>query len=430
MFETLVVTGLRDTARRIERTCKRIGVDVASDAVADVWKPDAAAILEVAERTRSAVHPGQMPPRYRADLSRAVRERGVTFLGPSTEVLDLFADKTRVKDVALEAGVIPLDSSAPLETCDDAMRAASEIGYPVVVKPIAGMCGIGVFVAREEEELPRAFERAVQLAGDELGDRRVFVERFLEQARQIEVSVLVDRHGNTSPLDDRESSLSRFGRVFVTESPAPAFHLRRDGFAEREEFVHAAAGVASALGVCGFATVEFLVDTHGQLWFLEANHDLAGALVATEMQCGADPIELELDVARDKRVVVESSVKTGSHIFEARIWAGDPSADATAFSGPELAPLTALRFPPGPISRVRVEPWLEVGECPSSMSPLVASVATVAPIRHVALLALDRTLAESQVEPGPTNLELLRRFLNHEAVRAGQYDKSLAERVG
>jgi acetyl/propionyl-CoA carboxylase alpha subunit len=149
------------------------------------------------------------------------------------------------------------------------------------------------------------------------------------------------------------------------------------------------------------------------------------------MQSGLDAIELELDVARDKRVVVESPIRTGSHVFEAHVWAGNPAAETAALPPDgERAPLTALRFPPGPISRVRVESWLEIGETPSSIFPIVASVATAAPIRHVALLALDRTLAESQVEPGPTNVDLLRRFLNHEAVRAGQYDKSLAERLG
>lgn len=431
MFETLLVTGLRDTARRIERACRRIGIDVASDAVADAWHPDTAAIIEAAERTGAAVHPGQMPPRLRADLARAVRERGLELIGPANEVLDVFADKTRAKEIALEAGVIPLDSSGPVESGGDAMRAAADIGFPVVIKPIAGVAGLGVFVARDEDELPNAFERAVQVAGDVLGDRRVFVERYLEQARQIEVNVIVDRHGNTSALDDRESSISRLGRVYVTESPAPMFHLRRDGVTEREELVSAALNVARGLGVRGFATIEFLVDTHGQLWFLEANLDLCGAGVAIEMQTGLDAIELELDVARDKRVVFESPIRTGAHVFEAHVWAGNPIAGAVeAPREVACAPITALRFPPGPISRVRVEPWLEIGETPSSISPIVASVATSAPIRHVALLALDRTLAESQVEPGPTNIELLRRFLNHDAVRAGQYDKSLAERLG
>jgi acetyl/propionyl-CoA carboxylase alpha subunit len=428
MFETLLVTGLRDTARRIERTCRRIGIDVASDAVADAWHPDAAAIIEAAERTRAAVHPGQMPPKLRADLARGVRERGLELIGPANEVLDVFADKTRAKEIALEAGVIPLDSSAAVESGGDAMRAASEIGFPVVVKPIAGVAGLGICVARDEDELPSAYERAVQVAAAELGDRRVFVERYLEQARQIEVNVIVDRHGNASALDDRESSISRLGRVYVTESPAPMFHLHRDGVTEREELVSAALSVARELGVRGFATIEFLVDTHGQLWFLEANLDLCGAGVAIEMQTGLDAIELELDVARDKRVVFESPIRTGAHVFEAHVFVGKPPGDAAPEAA--FAPITALRFPPGPISRVRVEPWLEVGETPSSISPIVASVATSAPIRHVALLALDRTLAESQVEPGPTNIDLLRRFLNHEAVRAGQYDKSLAERLG
>lgn len=424
MFESILITGDGDLASRVERTCKRIGVDIAAAGDTEGtrgWQPDVEPILTAAARTGAeAVHPGYVAPARRAALARAVREAGVLFVGPSTEALEAMRDKLVMRRLAQEADVHVLPGTdEPLRDVSHAREAAESLGYPVVIKPVAGTAAIGVHEVQSPDGIEDAFDRASERARETFGDERVFLERVLTVPREIEITVVADQNGRRTVLAERETSLQRRYDKLISESPSPLLLSRTDGEAIREAMIDATLRIADAMQLRGLATFEFLLDAHCRVFFLEANSDMHGAILATEMATGVDPIELQMQLAAGEPLEDEARLAPFGHAFEARIVA-DRRGEA----------VKSFRFPPAPHGRVRFEPAVDIGVAlDTEFEPLVARIATFAPIRHQALLALDRTLAETAITPLGTNLTFLRRVLNHDSFRAGQYDVGFTERL-
>lgn len=425
MFETILITGDGEVAARVERTCKRIGIDICS--AGDVkgvsgWRPDVDEVLEAAKRTRpAALHPGYVAPATRTRLARATREEGMGFVGPSTTALEAMQDKLQLRDAAMRAGVrvVPGGDSA-ITDVEAARGLAESLEYPVMIKPVSGTAAIGVTPAFEPADLEDALRRASELARDTFGDARVYMEKALEAPREIEVTVVCDEHGNRTTLGERETSLQRSRDKLIAESPSPLLLQRADGESMRDALSDAALRIAEEIGLTGLATFEFLLDMDCRIYFLEANADMHGAILATELLTGVDPIELQLSLAAGEPLTDEGRLTPASgHAFEVRIVA-DRRGET----------LESFRFPPAPHGKVRVEPSVEPGvPMETELEPLVARIATYAPIRHQALLALDRTLAETTITPMGTNLTFLRRVLNHDSFRAGYYDLGFSERL-
>ncbi|MEM9193603.1 MAG: biotin carboxylase N-terminal domain-containing protein [Myxococcota bacterium] len=429
VFETLLIAGQGEVAKRVEQTCRRIGLDLASaeGIEGNAWHPSPDGILQAASRTgATAVHPGYVAPRARTEIARAVFEKGLAFVGPSLTALEYIEDKPKMRDLARELGLPVLPGTAAVEDPEEARRAADELDYPLAIKSVAGTAALGLRLAEDEDDFANAFAEAQAEANEHFGIAAMYLERWLEKPRQIEVTVVADMHGRRATLGERECSLQRRSQVLVAESPSPLLAQCWDGETKREVLSEACLGLAEGIGLQGVATFEFLVDVEGVFYFLEANADMHGATLVTEMLTGLDPIELQLEIAAGNPLGESARFRTNGHAFEVRVCAEDPSQ---GFSRDDN-PVDSIQFPPAAPSKVRIERAIEPGEAATARAePLVARVATFAPIRHHALLRLDRTLAEASVEPVQSNLSFLRQVLGHEAFRAGQYDTGFAQRI-
>lgn len=427
MFETILIAGQGEVATRVEQTCKRMGLDLGSnDTISGTpFRPDVESVLKAAKACGAeAVHPGYVAASAGATLAAAVREAGLIFVGASESALKAMGDKLAMRAAATRCGLRVIPGSD--EAVTDARSAhahADRIGYPICVKPVAGTAGIGIYVADDEDELEGAIGVAARDAEEAFGDGRVYLERSLRRPRHVEITVVGDSKGTYSVFGERECSLQRKHQVLVAEAPSPLLLFAPNGDAAREALIESARELAQEIGLVGVATFEFLYDCNEEFFFLEANADMRGATLVTEMLTRLDPIEMALSIAAGEAAPDEPRLRSSGHAFEARLCAEDP---ARGFA-PVAGKLTSMRFPPAPQGKARSEPALEVGDTvPTKGEPLLARVATRSPTRHQALMALDRTLAETTIPDLTTNLEFLRRALNHDAFRAGQYDTSFA----
>ncbi len=429
-FDSILISGLGEVASRVARTCRRLSIDVLSASLPTPphpLVPDAEAIVAAAQELgASAIHPGYVGPRSRAELAMLTRAANLSFVGPSSEALAIMADKVALSDRAEAGGLRPIEKSSASEDRSTLAEAAADIGYPVFVKPVAGTAGIGVYRVDDEEDFGAAFGAAADAARTAFGDPRLYVERALDRPRQIEVTIVADAHDNRAALSERECSIQRRHQVLIAETPSPWLGAHPEGEAVREMLIDQALRLAEQLSLTGVFTVEFLVDVDGHIHFLEANADMQGAVLVTEMVTGYDPIELSLTAAAGAPITEDERLASRGHAFEVRICAEDPEDGFRRTEGS----VTEMRFPPAPARKVRIEPAVEVGaSVPLGVEPLLARLATFAPGRHDALLWLDRALAETVIEGPANNLAFLRRVLNHEAFRAGSYDTSFVQRI-
>jgi acetyl/propionyl-CoA carboxylase alpha subunit len=278
------------------------------------------AILDAAERTGAdAVHPGYGFLAERAELADGCRKRGLTFVGPPPEVLAALGDKLEAKRVAAAAGVPVLPGEAVAGPAGD---AGERVGFPLVVKATHGGGGIGMRVVRDPADLAEAVEAARRQAGGAFGDDEVFLERWLEAPRHVEIQLLADAAGRMVHLSERECSIQRRHQKLIEETPSPAV-----GPALRERLGDAALAVARAVGYVGAGTVEFLLEGSGEeFWFLEVNPRIQVEHPVTEAVTGLDLVRLQLLIAAGEPLGPElSRVELRGHAIEARLYAEDPA---------------------------------------------------------------------------------------------------------
>jgi acetyl/propionyl-CoA carboxylase alpha subunit len=435
---TLLVANRGEIARRVIRTARRVGiraVAIYSDADARlpfVREADAAirigpapardsylAIDRVIGAGREAgadlVHPGYGFLAERPEFASAVDGAGMRFVGPPSSVLEALGDKSEAKAIAERAKVPVLPGYRGADQSDEAFqKAARAVGYPVMIKPVAGGGGIGIQSVREERELRDALARARRLASGSFGDERVLLERLLDRPRHVEVQIVADDHGNVASYLVRDCSAQRRHQKIVEETPAPALGDRRLG-----EIAKAATDIARVSRYRNAGTVEFIVDESGDFYFLEVNARLQVEHPVTELVCGVDLVERQLEVALGERIPVESS-RTG-HAIEARVYAEDPAAGFL----PSTGRLAHVRWP----DDVRVDAGYEEGDVVTRhYDPLLAKVIAHGADRDAALATLARALGDTEVLGVRTNLAFLRALVAHPAVREGRVDTGLVER--
>ncbi|MDD9945894.1 MAG: ATP-grasp domain-containing protein [Myxococcales bacterium] len=444
MFEKVLIANRGEIAVRIARTCERLGiatVAVHSDIEAEALHVstcdeavcigeapargsylNATKIIEAAKQTgANAIHPGYGFLSENPHFARAVEEAGLAFVGPTAEAIGLFGDKLKARELAAHAGVrVVPGTELPLESAADAVRAADDVGYPVMLKAAAGGGGIGLQRSHGPEDLEEAFATCQRRAEAAFGDGRVFLERLIERPRHLEVQVVADSHGQYVALGERECSIQRRHQKLLEESPSPAFVQPDHGDLKREILCDAALRIAREANFANVGTAEFLMDAQDRIYFVEFNPRLQVEHGVTEMCTGLDLVELQLRIAAGEKLPPEAiAAQPTGHAMEARLYA----EDATQNFIPRPGQIENLRWPMVAPGALRIETGVTAGSTMTPhYDPLIAKLIAYAPTRHQALLTLDRVLAETVLTPLTTNLGFLRQVLAHEAFRAGQYD--------
>ncbi len=458
MFKRVLVANRGEIACRIFRTLERLGVEsVAVFSDADVAAPHVAAadqafrlgaaplsqsylnadlVLQAAlESGADAIHPGYGLLSENAGFAERVRAAGITFIGPPVAALSALGDKLRARAVARSVGASPPPGSdGPVLPSDVAQLTAEaeRIGYPILIKAAGGGGGIGMQIVREAGELARAAQSCADRGRAAFADERIYLERYLERPRHIEVQVLCDDYGQAVALGERECSVQRRHQKIIEESPSPAAFFGGEAGATRRRALHAAAlDVVRAVDYRGAGTVEFVANAAGELFFLEVNARLQVEHPVTEAVTGLDLVEQQLLVASGERLTpaVLAAASCG-HAIEARLYAEDPGRGFL----PQPGRIEALSWPSG--EGIRVDSGVAQGlEVTSHYDPMLAKIIAYGRDRSEAIARLDAALEHTHLRlVGPkadrvTNLQFLRQVLATSEFVAGDYDTGLAEKL-
>lgn len=456
-FRKLLVANRGEIACRILKTAERLGVPtVAVFSDADVMSPHVALadeairvgpapvkesylnidalIAALHDTGADAVHPGYGLRSESAEFAEAVAAAGATFIGPSPSALRALGDKIEARARARAVGLEPPPGSDGPVDPDDTARLKSEaerIGFPLLVKAAGGGGGIGMQIASDFAELEKAARTCADRGKNAFLDARIYVERYLERPRHLEIQVLRDQHGNTVTLGERECSVQRRYQKIVEESPSPAAFLAGSaGTARRAELFEKARRLVDSVGYVGAATVELVANANGEVYFLEVNARLQVEHPVTELVTGLDLVELQLLIAAGAELPQAARhVVPNGHAVEMRLYAEDP---ASGFI-PQPGKLDRLRFPEN-LGGVRVDAgYAEGGEVTVHYDPLIAKLIGFGPTREEAIARLDAALAATEITltgprgPRRTNLDFVRKLLKSGEFARGDYDTSLAE---
>jgi acetyl-CoA carboxylase, biotin carboxylase subunit len=434
-MNSVLIANRGEIAVRIVRACRELGlrsVAIYSDAdrlaphvlLADeAWRvgpaPSAESylrvdrILEVArEAGVDAVHPGYGFLAEREPFARAVRDAGLRFVGPSPETIHAMGDKTEARQRMAAAGVpIVPGTTEPLADADEAVRVATEIGFPVLLKAAAGGGGKGMRVVETADACARAFEAARREAESAFGDGAVYVEKYLDRPRHIEIQLLGDAHGRVIHLGERECSIQRRHQKLVEEAPSPALDE-----ATRAAMGEAAVTAARAVAYEGAGTVEFLWQD-GAFFFLEMNTRIQVEHPVTEYVTGIDLVQWQLRVAGGEALPwTQDDVSLRGHAIECRITAEDPEGGFL----PATGTVTHLEVPGGP--GVRWDGGIARGvEVGLHYDPLLGKLVTFAPTRVEAIDRMARALDELVVEGVETSAAFHARVMREVDFRAGDF---------
>jgi len=416
-----------EIAVRIVRACRAVGAE-AVVGVSDVDRDSAAARLAdravcigPARATESylrpetivqaalgtgcdAVHPGYGFLSENPRLAALAREEGVRFVGPPAEVIELAGDKLRARAVAQDTG-LPLVPGGEVATRAEAERFAREAGFPVLLKAAGGGGGRGIKLARDEGQLRELFGVAVAEADAAFGDPRLYVERFVEAARHVEVQVAADEHGAVVHLGERDCSVQRRYQKVIEEAPAPALEPAR-----RDALTSAAVTFARAIGYINLGTVEFMVDARtGEFFFLEMNCRIQVEHPVTEEVTGRDLVAEQLRIAAGEPLgFTQDEVRVEGHAVEARLTAEDVA------HGFRPSPGRLTRFAVPDLPGLRVDTHCADGTLiPPHYDSLMAKLIGRGPDRQSAVRVLGEALARLEVDGVQTNRDLLRAVLGH-----------------
>lgn len=426
------------------RTCRRMGirtVAVYSDADAQALHRDMAdesynigpspahqsylkfeSIIEVARLSGAdAIHPGYGFLAENADFAAAIEAAGLTFIGPSAEVIRLMGDKLQAKMVARQANVIMAPGSeGPVSTVEEVKAFADRLGYPLLLKAAAGGGGKGMRVLYNEGQIEEGLQRTTHEALSSFGDGRIFVEKFLASPRHIEIQILGDAHGTILSLGERDCSLQRRHQKVMEECPSPFMTL-----ALREAMTEQALALARQVNYTSAGTVEFMVTPEREFYFLEMNTRLQVEHAVTEMVTKLDLVEQMIRIAAGERLLfTQNQISLSGHAVEARIYAEDADHDFMPCSG------RITRFePPLQGDALRLDTGVEAGgEVSIYYDPMIAKLISWAPDRQGAIQHLKRALAHFMIEGPVHNLSFLERLLHHPKVSEGDFTTYFIEK--
>jgi acetyl-CoA carboxylase, biotin carboxylase subunit len=443
MFKKILIANRGEVALRIIYACRELGVKtvaVYSEAdenslhvrfadedvcigpsrSADSYL-NVPAVISAAEITGAdAIHPGYGFLSESAYLAEVCEACHIKFIGPTPAVIRLMGDKSRARRVMKKAGVPILPGSdGPIESEDKAMKAAKDIGYPVIIKATAGGGGRGMRVVRAAGELPHAFKTAQREAEAAFGVGDVYLEKYIESPRHVEFQVIGDHHGAVIHLGERECSIQRRHQKLVEESPSPALSEKM-----RRKMGAIVIDAARAVQYTNAGTFEFLMDPDGRFYFMEANTRLQVEHPVTEMVTGIDIVKEQIRIAAGDRIgFKQSEVTFTGHSIECRINAEDPESFV-----PSPGLIHAFSVPGGP--GVRVETFAHA-EC--TISPyydsMIAKIIVHGRDRQEAIARMKRTLEMTVIEGVKTTIPLHLRILSDADFVAGKLSTSFMERL-
>jgi acetyl-CoA carboxylase biotin carboxylase subunit len=443
MFQRILIANRGEIALRIIRACHDLGIEaVAVFSEADRGAPylkladqaicigpaasslsylKAANIIKAAELANvNAIHPGYGFLSEKADFAHMCRACGIEFIGPPEEAMRQLGDKNQARKLAKQANVPVVPGSAGLIDDDQqALAFAQEAGYPVLIKASAGGGGKGMRIARNDISLLGGLKAARQEAEAAFKDGSVYLEKYLEVARHIEVQVLADRHGNAVHLWERECSMQRKHQKLVEESPAP--NLPPD---VRQAICDAAVRLVKTAKYENAGTCEFLVDPQNKFYFIEVNARIQVEHPVTELVTGIDLVREQIRIAiGDKLRFSQQEVVHRGCAIECRINAEDPNSFR-----PSPGTITHWQPPGGP--GVRIDSHVIAGyRVPSNYDSLVAKLLVHQPTRAEAIATMKRALAEFRVEGIQTTIPLHREIFSSSAFIEGNVDTKFVERV-
>jgi acetyl-CoA carboxylase biotin carboxylase subunit len=383
-------------------------------------------LVDAARRSGAdAVHPGYGFLAENEHLAEACVEAGLTFIGPGAKAIALMGSKTAARQVAARAGVpvVPgTDEPLGADVADEKIaELAAGIGYPVMVKAVAGGGGKGLRVVWSRSELAGAVRAARSEAGSSFGDPAIYVERRLTRPRHVEVQLLADAHGTVIPFVERECSIQRRHQKVIEETPSPGMTPSL-----RARMTAAAAAVASAVGYTNAGTIEFLVDEDGSFYFLEMNTRLQVEHPITEMVTGVDLVQWQIRIAAGEKLTIDpaAALSPRGHAIECRIIAEDPDSGFM----PSPGRITALRLPAGP--GIRHDSGYEAGsEVPIFYDPLIAKLVAWGEDRAQAIARMRRALVEYEVVGIRTSVPFFRWMLAQSDYVAGDFDTTSLDRL-
>jgi len=425
-ISSLFIANRGEIANRITRTCDRLGIRAA---VPDTDGPNALDLLDVSAVVDAAkiagadaLHPGFGFLAENADFADAVIAAGIRWVGPPPEAIRTMGDKAAARRLAASLGIPVLAGYDEPDQSDDALiAAATEVGFPLLVKPAAGGGGKGMRTVRGPEALPDAIAAARREAEAAFGDDRLILERLVVGARHVEIQVLFDGHGTGIHLGERDCSIQRRHQKILEETPSPAVDA-----ALRARLGEAALTLGRAVGYVSAGTCEFLLDSHGRPTFLEMNTRLQVEHPVTEMVTGRDLVADQLRIAAGEQLDVADSgdvVRTG-HAVEVRLYAEDAENGFL----PATGRIEALRWPTG--DGIRVDAGIELGsEIGGRFDPMLAKIVAWGPDRVAAFERLARALDATVVLGIVTNLRFLRWLVRQPVVLDGQARTDVLTRI-
>ena len=428
MFSKILVANRGEIAVRIIRACREMGVEtvaVYSEAdrhalhvlLADesccIGGPEAASsylnqkqiIAAALLHGAQAIHPGYGFLSENADFARLCRKNGLVFIGPEPENMERLSDKAALKELMREAGLPVIPGSKAVKTPQEAKKEAAKLGYPVMLKACAGGGGRGIRLIHAEAETEDAYFAATSEAVSAFGDGSVYLEKYVFPARHVELQILADEAGHVVCLGERDCSVQRPNQKLLEETPSPAV-----GEAQRSKLIAAAAHAVKKIGYVGAGTLEFLLDSRGNFWFMEMNIRLQVEHAVTEMLTGIDLVKWQIRVAAGIPLnFTQTEIPLTGCAVECRINAGS------------CGKLKLLHVPGGPA--VRFDTYLFSGsEVTPYYDSLLGKLIVFAKTREESLRKMKAALCELLIDGIPTNIEEQLRILDDEHFASGNYD--------
>jgi len=447
MFKKLLIANRGEIACRVIRTAKRLGiktvavyseadrdalhVDMADEAV--LIGPAAAAqsyldmdkIIAAAKETGAeAIHPGYGFLSENAAFAKALQKAGIVFVGPNPRAIEAMGDKIESKKLAAKAKVSTVPGHlGVIEDADAAVKIADDIGYPVMIKASAGGGGKGMRIAYSKKDVAEGFASSKSEAKSSFGDDRVFIEKFIEEPRHIEIQVLGDKHGNVIHLGERECSIQRRNQKVIEEAPSPFLDAKT-----REAMGAEAVALAKAVDYDTAGTVEFIVDKDRNFYFLEMNTRLQVEHPVTELVTGLDLVEQMLRIADGEKLSIkQKDVKLTGSAIESRIYAEDPVRNFMPSTG------RLVRFQPPELGTedgvtTRLDTGVEEGgEISVYYDPMIAKLITHAPKRAEAIEQMGRALDAFAIDGFRHNIPFLAVLMRNERWRKGDISTKFIE---
>ena len=436
MFKKILIANRGEIAIRIIRACNEMGIKTvavyskadknslhvkfADEAICIGEGPAVESYLNIpriiaaGEITNAdAIHPGYGFLAENAKFSKICKENGFTFIGPDAEIIDLMGDKVNARNAAKDAGVPIIPGSNTLSSVDEFLEIAEQIGYPVMLKAVAGGGGKGMRVIKNANEAEKGFNIIQNEAGMAFNNSEIYVEKFVENGRHIEVQILSDKFGNHFHLGERECSIQRSNQKLIEESPSLFVdHNLRD------ELTSKSLQLAKKVNYVGAGTIEYLVDNDKNFYFIEMNTRIQVEHTVTEMVCMIDLVKEQIRTyAGIELSMKQEDITMSGHAIECRINAEDPFNDFI----PSPKKIDSLNFAGG--IGVRIDSFIYAGyQIPTNYDSMLGKLIVHSSSREKALIRMKRSLQETFIEGPKTTLPLLEMIFENKDFNNGNFD--------